>query len=73
MCHDGSCHHDMERPQMADGREDFQMWRVAANILNKQSRTDKGWSSSFWFGQEITTPHPRENTLLNVTRGFGSR
>jgi hypothetical protein len=26
-------------------------WRVAVNILNKQSWTaDKGWSSSFWVG-----------------------
>ena len=29
------------------------MWRVAANILNKQLRTaDKVWSSSFW-GSEV--------------------
>ena len=28
------------------------IWRVAANILNKQSRTaDKGWSSSLEVGQ----------------------
>ena len=28
------------------------VWKVAANILNKQSRTaDKGWSSSLGFGQ----------------------
>ena len=36
----GRCHHGMARPQVPDG------WRVAANVLNKQSRTvDKGWSS----------------------------
>jgi hypothetical protein len=30
----------------------LQLWRVAANILNKQSRTaDKGWSSSLGFGR----------------------
>jgi len=41
------CHHGMVRPQVVDGREGLQIWRVAANILNKQSRTaDKGWSSS---------------------------
>jgi hypothetical protein len=38
--------HGMTRPQVADG-DVLQIWRVAANILNKQSRTaDKGWSSS---------------------------
>jgi hypothetical protein len=32
--------------------------RVAANILNKQSRTaDKGWSSSSGVGRGLTTPH----------------
>ena len=37
------------------------IWRVAANKLNKQSRTaDKGWSSSLRvLGEELTTP-PRE-------------
>jgi hypothetical protein len=41
------CHHGMERPQVADGGDALQLWREAANILNKQSRTaDKGWSSS---------------------------
>jgi hypothetical protein len=32
------CHHDMGRPQFADGGEGLDIWRVAANILNKQSR-----------------------------------
>jgi hypothetical protein len=37
----------MERPQLADARYGLQIWRVAANIFNKQSRTDdNGWSSS---------------------------
>jgi hypothetical protein len=41
------CHHSMARPQVAVVEEGLQIWRVAANILNKQSRTiDKGWSSS---------------------------
>jgi hypothetical protein len=29
----------------------FQIWRVAVNILSKQSLTaDKGWSSNLWVG-----------------------
>jgi hypothetical protein len=42
----GSCHHGMAHPQVADG-DSLQFWRVAVNILNKQSWTaDKGWSTS---------------------------
>jgi hypothetical protein len=44
------CHHSMERPQVAGGGDGLQVWRVAANILNKQSWTaDKQWSSN-WVG-----------------------
>jgi hypothetical protein len=35
----GPCHHGMPHPQVADGGDGLQVWRVAANILNKQSRT----------------------------------
>jgi hypothetical protein len=45
------CHHGMARPQVADGGDALLFWRVAANILNKQSQTaDKGWSSSLGVG-----------------------
>jgi hypothetical protein len=37
----------MADPQVADGKDDLQIWKVAVNILNKYSwRTHKGWSSS---------------------------
>jgi len=33
------------------------IWRVAVNILNKQSQTaDKGWPSSLGLGEVLTTP-----------------
>jgi hypothetical protein len=36
----------MVSPEIADGEDGLQIWRVAVNILNKQSQTaDKGWSS----------------------------
>jgi hypothetical protein len=62
----------MTRPQVADGGEGLQIWRVAANILNKQSRTaDKGWPSSLGVGRGLTTPHRKKrNTLRNVTKGL---
>ena len=34
------------------------IWRVAANILNKQPRTaDKGCPSAWGLGEVLTTPH----------------
>jgi hypothetical protein len=32
-------HHDIARPQVADEGDGLHIWRVAANILNKQLRT----------------------------------
>jgi hypothetical protein len=45
------------------------IWRVAANILNKQSRTaEKGWSSSLGLGEGLTTPRCKNESLLrNIT------
>jgi hypothetical protein len=55
----------MARPQVADGGEGLQIWRVAANILNKQSRTaDKGWPSSWGVG--LTTPHHKKETRYEM-------
>jgi hypothetical protein len=53
------CHHGMARPQVADGGDSLQFWRVAANLLNKQSRTaDKGWSSSLGVGLGANNSSP---------------
>jgi hypothetical protein len=42
----------MACPQAAGGRDGFQVWKVAANILNKQSRTaDKVGLSSWGLGE----------------------
>jgi hypothetical protein len=46
----------MARPQVADGGNGFQIWRVAANILNKQLRTaDKGDPPVSGLGMELTS------------------
>jgi hypothetical protein len=51
------CHHDMVSFWVADRGDGLQIWRVAANILNKQSRTaDSGWSSRLGVGQGPTIP-----------------
>jgi hypothetical protein len=55
----------MAHPQVADGGDDLQIWRVAANILNKQSRTaDKGWSSSFGVGHGANNSSLKKISLL---------
>jgi hypothetical protein len=43
------CHYGAARPQVADKGGGFQIWKVAANIVNKQSRIeDNGWPSNLW-------------------------
>jgi hypothetical protein len=52
-------HNDVARPQVAGGGDALQFWRVAANILNKQSRTaDKGWFSSLGVGRGANNSSP---------------
>jgi hypothetical protein len=53
------CHHGVARPQVANGGDALQVWRLAANILNKQSRTvDKGWSPSLVVGRGANNSSP---------------
>jgi len=57
----GPCHHSITCPQVADGGYGFQIWRVAANILNRQLwTTGKGLFSSFRLGEGLTTLHHRK-------------
>jgi len=44
--------------QVADGGYSLQIWRIAANIFNKQSDTAfKGWSPRLGLGKWLTAPH----------------
>jgi hypothetical protein len=53
------CHHGMARPRVADRGDGLQILRVAANMLNKHSRTaDSGWSSSLGVGRGANNPPP---------------
>jgi hypothetical protein len=59
------CHRGMARPQVADGGEGLQIWRVAANILNKQSQTaDRGCSTSLAVGGGADSPQRKISDLL---------
>jgi hypothetical protein len=60
----------MARRQAADEHEGFQIWRVAANILNKQSQTaDKMWSFSFGLGLNVTNPHRKNKLVTKCHKG----
>jgi hypothetical protein len=66
-----SCHRNLAHPQVADRGESFQIWRVAVNVMNMQSRrADSGWYYNLRVGW---TPHiqsPQEPSMLcNVTPG----
>jgi len=39
-------------PPVVDGGDNFEIWRIALNILNKNLRSsEQGWSSGLWAGQ----------------------
>jgi len=49
----------MASPLVADREDGLQIWKVAANALNKESRiAEKGWSSSFGFGRGANNSSP---------------
>jgi hypothetical protein len=51
-------------PQAVDGGDGLQTWRIAANILNKQSwAADEGWSC-LEVGQGANNPHCKTSDLL---------
>jgi hypothetical protein len=43
------------------------IWRAAANIMNKQSRSaDKGWSSSLGLGEVLTSPRRKNISCYEI-------
>jgi hypothetical protein len=64
----------MARPSFAVEGDGLQIWRVAANILNKQSRTaERGLSSSLGLGWGTNTPDCKTSDFLrNISQSLGS-
>jgi hypothetical protein len=62
----------MARPRVLEGGDGLQIWRIDANILNKEYQAaSKGWSSSLEVGRRATTPHVKTAILLrNVKQGL---
>jgi hypothetical protein len=50
----------MVHPEVEDGGDALHIWRVAANILNKQSQTAKKGLSSRW---GLTTPYYKKKFI----------
>jgi hypothetical protein len=70
------CHHGMVRHRVVDGGTACSfggLGGVAANILNKQLRTnDKGWSSSWGLGVGLTTLRRKKiNVLRKSLKSLG--
>jgi hypothetical protein len=60
----GRCHYRMARPHFEDGGDDLWIWRMAANILNKQSRTDgKACSCGLGLGRGVTPYREKDQGL----------
>jgi hypothetical protein len=54
----GPCHHGVAHPPVVVGEDGLQIWRIAANILNKKSwTTAKWWSCSTGLCVSLTTLH----------------
>jgi hypothetical protein len=61
-------------PRHGASSDDLQIWRVAANIWNKQSRiADKEWFSSLGVGRGANSSTERKNitSLPKITRSLG--
>jgi hypothetical protein len=56
-----TCHHGMARPHVADWKDGLQMWRVAANILNKQPT---GGGRLVRFVEWPTTPYHKKTVFF---------
>jgi hypothetical protein len=70
----GPCHHSMTRPRVADGGTASSYgWRLAANKLNKQPRTnDKRWSPSLGVGRGAKKPSRQKiNVLRELVKSLG--
>jgi hypothetical protein len=63
----------MALPRVRDGGDDLQLWKVAADIMNKQSLSADKQLSSWGLGEGLRTPHHKKNLLRNATQGLGIR
>jgi hypothetical protein len=54
---------------VADGGDGFQIWKVAANIFNKQLQTaDRGGPPVLGLGMGLTTPHSKKQDSYKMSQ-----
>jgi hypothetical protein len=64
----GPCPHGMARPRIVYAGDGLQIWRVAAIMLNKQSRTaDKGWSQPWGLSERLITLNPKKQVCYEMS------
>jgi len=70
LFHDKRFSVTMARPFLRLGLEEWPpIWRVAANMLNKQSQTaDKGWSSSLGVWQGANNSSTQKRIVLQSSQ-----
>jgi hypothetical protein len=56
----------LARPQVTDAGDGLQLWRVAENVLNKQTR---GGPSALWMGVGLRNLTVKNNFVKNVRKG----
>jgi hypothetical protein len=63
----------MTRPRVADRGDGLHIWRVAANILTKQSQTaGSEWLSGLGVGHGANNPHRnKSSSLQNISHSLG--
>jgi hypothetical protein len=69
------CYHSMALPQIVGREDELQIWRVAADMLNKQLPTaDKDWPYSLHVGRSVglATAHNKTTNCCKITRTFGT-
>jgi hypothetical protein len=55
------CHHGMAHPQVADGGDSLQFWKVAVNILNKsRGQPTRGGPPAWGLSVGLTNPHRKK-------------
>jgi hypothetical protein len=60
----------MARRHVADGGDALKIWRVAANILNKQSRQPTMGDPPAWdLGVRLTAHHHKNNFVTKCYKG----
>jgi hypothetical protein len=64
-------HNGVQSSRIADEVRGFHLWKISANVLNKQpQKPDKRGASYLRGGHGAETPHSKKIILRNITRGL---